>query len=193
MTQTLYLLRHSHTADSEQGINGSRTDTPLSPGGWGLARSLVSKLAEHNYDLIIVSPLQRTRQTIEPYLQTLKDQPPVIVDPLTLERELGIFTNTVIGDGKIPADQKKWGGERTAWLPEGGESTVMVSQRARKFLEQLRQRPERSILICGHQNFLRCLELLIRNEPVDDEHYYSSDPPILDLGVLREYVLSENI
>lgn len=179
MTKTLYFLRHCAIPENELGINGSRTDSPLSENGTKAAKELVIPLSENNYDLIIVSPLQRTMQTIQPYLDSLKQKPTILTDPLTIERDLGEFTNTRSGDGKIPADQKAQGKSKTEWQPKGGESTVMVGIRAQQFLKELQGRTEKSVLVCGHQNFLRCLELIIFGESIDDKHFYSENPPRL--------------
>jgi len=190
MTKKIYLLRHCITTDSEKGINGSRTDTPLSENGLLAAKELVSQLLAYKFDLIIVSPLQRTIQTIQPYMDALDKKLPILSEPLTLERDLGIFTNTISGDGKIPVDQKASGKSKTEWQPKWGESCVQVYQRAQEFLRKIKLRPEKSILVCGHQNFLRCLELSLLNQPVDDKHFYSDTPPRLNYGEIREFQLS---
>ena len=189
MTKTLYLLRHCSTKDSELGINGSRTDTPLSEKGLLQARELANILLNYQFDLLIVSPLQRTLQTIEPYLNTLKEKPEVVVDPLTLERDLGLLTNSVNSDGKIPESIVASGKPKTEWIPPDGESTLQVYNRAKKFLEKVKKRQENKILICGHQNFLRCLELVIRKILLSDENFYSGEPPRLEFGELRKYRL----
>lgn len=189
MIRTLYFLRHCTILENELGINGSRTDSTLSENGIKAAVDLIPTISAHNYDLVIVSPLQRTSQTLQPYLKSLKQPPPILVEPLTIERDLGEFTNTRDGDGKIPTDVTAQGKGRTGWQPKGGESTVEVGVRARKFLKEIQGRPEKSILICGHQNFLRCLELLIRGETIDDDHFYSESLPRLKPGEMRAITL----
>lgn len=185
--KTIYILRHCSTADSEKGINGSQTDTPLSDLGLLQAKQSISKISQYNYDLIFISPLQRTKQTIEPYLDTLKVQPEIIIEPLTIERDLGVLTNTITGDGKVPASMAASGKTKVEWIPEGGESTVMVYKRAKEFLEKLKSRNEQNILVCSHQNFLRCLELILTDQPIDDEHFYNENPPRLEPGEIRKY------
>lgn len=187
MIKTLYLLRHCVTADSEKGINGGQTDTPLSENGLKAATDLIPILSKNIYDLVYTSPLQRTRQTIEPYLNSLGVKPLVVVEPLTIERSLGILTNSISGDGQVPASIKASGKSKVDWRPEEGESTFDVSVRASKFLEILKTRDESNILICAHQNFLRCLELQIQNIPISDETFFSDSPPKLEPGEIRVY------
>jgi len=186
----LYLLRHSPTKDNEQGINGSQTDTPLSEKGKKLARGLIPKLSKKNYDLIIVSPLKRTFQTIQPYLDSLKQKIPVKTNSLTIERDLGDLTNTVAGDGQIKTHREKSGQDRIAWIPPNGESILDVYKRAKKFLQEIKNKfPKRTILICGHQNFLRCFEMLILNRPISD--FYSDNPPRLKNNEMRYYKIKD--
>jgi broad specificity phosphatase PhoE len=111
------------------------------------------------------------------------------VEPLTIERNLGSLTNTIQGDGKITTSITTSGKSKVEWVPPEGESTIQVYQRALVFLNKIKQRSEKNILICGHQNFLRCLELAIRDGPIDDEHFYSETPRRLNLGEVREYKL----
>ncbi len=188
--KTIYLVRHCPTKDTEQGINNARVDTPLSEKGQIQADNLVAKISENKYDLIIVSPLQRTYQTVKPYLSTLERPIQIITDELCTERDLGKLTGTVVGDGVIPNAIEESGLSKTEWKPEGGESTKEVYARATKFFEKLKDYPSKSILICSHQNFLRCLELVIQGKEVNDENFYSENPPRLETGEIRKYVLN---
>lgn len=187
--QRVYMLRHCQTVDNENNINGSRNDSPLSSNGLLIADSLVEKLNAYKFDVIILSPLRRTFQTIEPYLNNLAIKPPIYTEPLTIERDLGKLTGTISGDGSVKESIYASGKSQTEWIPPEGESTVMVSERASLFLNKLRQMPYKNILICGHQNFLRCLELLIKNQQINDENFFSTLIPKLDNGEIREYAI----
>jgi len=186
----LYLLRHAPTTDTEQGINGSQTDTLLSERGKKMAKNLVPKLSKKNYNLIIISPLKRTSQTIKPYLDSLKQKIPIEINPLTIERNLGDLTNTVVGDGQIKSHREKSGQDKIAWTPPRGESILDVYERAKKFLEEIRKKYHgKTILLCGHQNFLRCFEMLILNRPIYD--FYSDNPPRLKTCEMRYYEIKD--
>lgn len=187
MNKTIHLLRHCISTDNEQGINGSLTDAPLSETGKQQAQDLVSKLQRYSFDLIIVSPLQRTVQTINPYLETLPTKPTVIIEPLTLERDLGALTGTLEGDGKVKADRLASGLSRVEWVPPKGESILVVRERAKQFIEQIKNRTESTVLVVGHQNFLRNVELLLVNQACTDENFYSENPKRLENGEIREY------
>lgn len=183
----VYLLRHCMTRDSELNINGSQTDTPLSEKGRLQALSLVPVLSKYTFDLIIVSPLQRTKQTIEPYLSTLKNSPLLQVEPLTIERDLGKLTNSVSGDGQIPTSIAASGQNPIEWTPPEGESLVDVYKRACQFYSKILTYPQSSILICSHQSFLRCLELIISHQEIN-EHTYNEIPK-MDFGELKKKII----
>lgn len=179
----IFLLRHAPTLDNEKNINGSQTDTPLSKKGVEIAQHIVNELANNKYDVIYVSPLQRTIQTIQPYLETIEN-PNVIVSVLTIERDLGDLTNTV-GQSMIIKSQEEQGVDEIKWVPPNGESILDVKGRAEKFADVLQQNnTHQSILICSHQIFLRNLEFVLTNRPIED--FYTDHPPLLKNGELRE-------
>jgi broad specificity phosphatase PhoE len=182
----IYLLRHAVTSDNELGVLASRTDTPLSEKGKKQALVLIGELKNNIYDIFFVSPLQRTLQTIQRYLDTL-DNPIIITDARTIERDLGIFTKTHRGDGVVKKHRKKYyGGDTIYWIPLGGESIRDVFKRAQDFFQWLcRNHYDKRILICGHQVFLRCSELIILDRPIED--FYTQDPPRLENATMRSY------
>lgn len=180
------LLRHALSTDNEKGINGSQTDAPLSDKGKKMAKDLVPELSKKNYNLIIVSPLKRTLQTVQPFVDSLNHKISVDVNPLTIERDLGDLTNTLAGDGQIKAHRERSKQDRISWVPPNGESILDVYKRAKKFFEEIKEKyPSKTILICSHQNFLRCLEMLLLNRPIND--FYSDNPSRLKNMEMRCY------
>lgn len=166
------------------GINASRTDSSLSRSGQIKARELIPILSQYYYDIFIISPLKRTKETLEPYLHTLKN-PVVISNELTTERDLGELTHTTREQFKQYIEKYNIT-NRITWQPPQGESVLEVYKRAEQFLKQVKENyPNKNVLICGHQNFLRCLELLILRRPT--EEFYSYKPERLAPGELRTY------
>ena len=180
----IYLLRHVQSDDTEKGINGSHTNSSLSNAGRKEAEKLIPILSKNHYDIFIASPLKRTKETIEPYLHTLEN-PTVLVDALTNERDLGKLTNTTREQLKNYIEEHKIT-DRIAWQPPQGEAILEVYERAKRFLKHLQENyPSKNILICGHQNFLRCLELLILGRSIYE--FYSYEPERLKPGEMRTY------
>ena len=61
----LWLLRHGATDWARSGRHTGRTDRPLLPEGEAEARALAPVLAQQSFRAVLVSPLQRARQTCE--------------------------------------------------------------------------------------------------------------------------------
>ena len=183
----LYLLRHALIPENELGINGAQTDSLLSKKGEKQARLLVETLSQQVYDTYIVSSLQRTLQTLAPYLAT-QVNPDVAVDSLVIERDLGRLTNSVKGDGKKESSILESGVSEVKWCPPGGESIADVSLRARTFLTKITTDYEnKTVLLCSHRNFIRCLELLILKKPLTVDTYFHESPTIIENVELRRY------
>lgn len=182
----IFLLRHVQTLDNAAGINGSRTNSLLSEEGKNQAKKLVSQLKKNKYDIIFVSQVHRTLETVQPYLESLKKaKPEIILSELTHERDLGELTDTPKGAITKYKEENNIKDDKIVWIPPKGESILDVTERAKKFLELLKEKySDKSILICGHQVFLRCLELLLLDK--SPYEFYSDNPPILKNGELRE-------
>ena len=164
----LYILRHAQSVANEEGIADSILDTELSGKGKKDAQELTSPLAQNSYDIFIVSPLKRTIETVQPFLDTLKN-PVVTVEPFTIERDIGEFAGTQIGT--FTQYCKDNGMDKVSCKSKEGESIIDVYKRAEKFFDLLVSKyNNKSILVTGHKIFLHSLELAISNKPA--ETYY---------------------
>jgi broad specificity phosphatase PhoE len=178
----IYLLRHTE-ACNPNNIDYYRTDLELSKKGKEQAEGLVKKLNRHRFDVIFVSPMKRTRQTVAPFLKTLKN-PKVIYEDLLIERHTGEF------NGKYPKNCflnycLKNNLNRISFRPKDGESLFDITKRAKKFLKIIKKDyKDKSVLIVSHGNVLRCLEGLIKKiEPMD----FYKKLTLFGLGELKEF------
>jgi len=61
--QEIWLFRHGETEWSVSGAHTSHTDLPLLPSGIQQAEELKTKLRGRKFALVLVSPMQRARET----------------------------------------------------------------------------------------------------------------------------------
>ncbi len=169
----IVLLRHAHSTGNEKRVVDSISTKfdYLSERGKKEAEKLVKELRKYDFDNIIISPLKRTRQTIEPYVKTLHN-PKIITSKLTLERNAGEFTDK---PAKVLRDYRKdlSKREKIVFRPKGGESIIDTCKRAKKFADLLKKDfKNKTLLICGHKNFLMCLEIVLKKKSIDNFYLY---------------------
>lgn len=149
------------------------------------ANEILPKLKAHKFDVIIISPLKRTMQTIQPYLDSLKVKPEVIVLDIVSERELGDLAGITMEElGKIKEGS---GVGAVEWLPPNGESQFHVLDRAKEFVEYLKKNYDKNskILLCSHTNFLRTLDIFLTGRNISE----FSKQQGLKNGELKKYIL----
>jgi len=177
----IVLLRHTETTSNKYNKADSQIDAELTKKGWEDANDLIPSLQKLNIDVFIVSPLKRNIQTIQPFLDTL-DNPVVISNELTIERNLGNFTGTPMGAFQKYCDENKE--HKIFCKPKNGESIADTYERAKKLLSFLKEKyNNKTILVCGHKNFLMCFEILLNDLDITD--YYKFKP--LKNGEIREF------
>lgn len=198
-TKQLLLIRHGRSLGNDMmdkpgnrwgdpGFrdDGSLIDSPLSDLGIQQAKELSRNLVEtENIELIVVSPLTRTMQTMQhavlPNLLTKKHNVPIIAQPLSTERvytasdtgrklaELPAeFQNGDINFDLVQEDSKWWfhtDNPGPEWRPHNGQQWYAVpgepksvfEKRIRQFERWLSERPEKYICLVGHWAVLRKL------------------------------------
>ncbi|MDP2924867.1 MAG: histidine phosphatase family protein [Nanoarchaeota archaeon] len=184
----LLVVRHNQSKGNVANViddnsNPKRDKNGLSEKGINESKELVKILESHKIDTVIVSPFRRTIETVQPYLN--KHKVKLIVSDLTSERNAGIFAGkpkTAIKEYCI-ADNIT---DRVSFKPKGGESIFEVYERAKKFIAYLKKNfKNETILLCGHVNFLCCLDIAIKKLEIHD--FYNQER--LENGQLREYIL----
>lgn len=144
--------RHGQTTANELGLlAGSQTDTELTPLGEAQAHALARTVKNLNVDLIVSSPMRRTRKTAEIVARDIGYAGDIAFEPMLIERDFGSATN-------LP---KK---EAFALLDNGAatgvETVEAFGERARRALAWLRERPEQHILVVSHAAFGQMLGTL---------------------------------
>ncbi len=157
---TYFLMRHGEAETNVKGIiSGSETLYHLTERGRAQVEESAKKLASQHVDLIITSPMLRTRETAEIVRANLglsADQ--VIVDSRIREINPGAF------EGRSVAEYREAYPERADFLdtaPEGGETKNDVRHRVGEFIYELEERYQgKTILIVSHGSPTWTLEAL---------------------------------
>ena len=124
----LFVIRHGATEWSRSGQHTGHTDIPLLPEGEAQARATGALLAEHQFALVLTSPLQRARRTCE--LVGLGAE--AEVEPNLIEWDYGDYEG--ITSAQIHDTVPGW----TVWTGAvpGGETIAQVAARADAVIER---------------------------------------------------------
>jgi probable phosphoglycerate mutase len=169
----LYIIRHGETEFNKQSIiQGSGVDSELNDTGRIQANAFYQAYHQTPFELVICSALQRSYQTIEPFLEL---KIPLEKDSNINEINWGIHEGQKSAPWMIErfnqvVSQWKIGNYKAS--VEKGESAASLSTRLSTFLDRIRFKKESNILICSHGRTLRCLMCLINQEPLSEMEKY---------------------
>lgn len=166
---TVFLIRHGETLLTP--LKKFSGDGPLNPEltEQGLAQAeLVAKaVADLNPEVIIASPLKRTRQTADILSRTTGL--PVIYDDAWLECSFGVWDGLSIDEvkEKYPADYYAWLCS-TGFAPPQGESYESVSVRIDEALEKISAMyPGQRVAVITHNGAIKTAAKLAIGAPTD--------------------------
>lgn len=155
--KTVYIIRH---AESISNI-GERTDShntiPLSEKGKEQARELAETI-DLNPDLVVVSPFLRTQETALPFLEKYKHVP---VETWNVEEFTYLdpkVCNGTTREDRLPLVTAYWDRLDIHYRDsDESESFFMFISRIQEFIESLRKREEKSIVVFSHGAFIQNL------------------------------------
>jgi broad specificity phosphatase PhoE/ribonuclease HI len=148
---TTLLLRHGQTPLSTERRFAGRSDIPLTDIGQRQAGAAAARLAERGgINVIVTSPLRRTRRTAEAAAETTGA--PVVVEDDLVETDFGKWEGLSFAEAgaQDPDHLKAWlGGADVA--PPDGESFAAAGRRVLGALDRLLAAyPEQTVLIVSH-------------------------------------------
>ncbi|WP_448613352.1 bifunctional RNase H/acid phosphatase [Modestobacter sp. URMC 112] len=150
VTTVTHLLRHGRTEHTPERRFSGSSDVALSQLGRAEAAAAAQHLAGRGIDVIVASPLQRTRQTAEAAAEVLGV--PVTTDPDLRELDFGDWEGLTAAEAqaKSPLAFRRWSGAIDVRAP-GGESIAEVSTRvARARRRVLEQHAGTTVLLVSH-------------------------------------------
>lgn len=163
----VYVARHAETNYNVAGLcnDSPKVNVYLTDKGIEQAKLLGESLKDSKFDLIITSEFPRTKETAR--IVNLNHNAPTIED----SRINDVLTGF---EGKLASEFRK--ARRSAenrWTVRlnGGESFEDEKIRVQAFLNDLKKRPEKSVLIVTHQALARLIYAIhngLPNEKVDE-------------------------
>ncbi len=177
---TLLLVRHGVTQQSVEhrfsGMNGF--DPPLIDLGIRQAEAAAEELARRGgAEVIVCSPLQRTRQTAAIITQRLGLGDPVVVDGIA-EADFGEWDSLNFAEVK-----ERWPDELAAWMastevaPPGGESFAQVRRRVDAARAEIVEAfPRKRVLAVSHVTPIKVLVQLVLEAPASSAYRFELAP-----------------
>jgi broad specificity phosphatase PhoE len=177
-SQEVWLVRHAETEWSLSGKHTGRTDVPLTDAGRARARELGARLRDRQFELVLVSPMERARETAR--LAGLADACQVRED--LLEWDYGEYEGiTTLEIREIRPDWYLW----TDGVP-GGETAEEIGARCDRIVEEILG-VDGDVAIFAHGHVLRVLGARWLEAPVSfGGRLYLTTGSLSVLGFERE-------
>jgi ribonuclease H / adenosylcobalamin/alpha-ribazole phosphatase len=167
VTTVTHLLRHGQTEHTPERRFSGQNELPLSRTGRAEAEAAAARAAQLGIEVVVASPLRRTRETAEIVAATLGL--PVEFDRDLVELDFGDLEGLTFDEAakKHPLAARRFSTDVSVAAP-GGESVADVSNRvARARRRILSQHAGRSVLIVSHVTPIKLM--LAAALDVDDE------------------------
>lgn len=151
-------VRHGETAWNVDTRIQGHLDIPLNETGQWQAQQLAQALAGEPIDAIYASDLQRAYATA----QAVADATGAPITPETglRERSFGHFQGRTFAEieAELPEDARRWRKRDPDYVPEGGESLVMLRERIERTVFALAEKhPGEQVLMVAHGGVLDVL------------------------------------
>jgi probable phosphoglycerate mutase len=177
--QEIWLMRHGETEWSASGAHTSRTDLPLLPSGVKQAQELAPKLKNQKFALVLVSPMQRARETCR--LAGLSAQAEVTDD--LKEWDYGEY------EGRTTHDIRKERPDWSLWRDgvPNGESPDQVGKRVQRVIQRCLE-TDGNVALFAHGHVLRILTAVWLGLPPHDGQLFALNTGTMSvLGFEHEY------
>lgn len=157
----LYVIRHGQTNCNKEHKYNCRYDEDINEIGIEQAKEASNQVEKLDIDLIICSPLKRTRHTNE--IININNVPTIYDDRL-MEREGGKLTNTLIDDYYF----KEYYNYYSTNIVEGLETLPELFNRVHSFLDDIKNKyTNKNILLVTHGAIARTIQFYFEKMPSD--------------------------
>jgi len=127
----IVLLRHAHSVANEKNLLAGRTaGISLSKTGKEQAKDLIARLGNIQFDEVAISPLQRCRETIDPWLDKTGTKSRIVVDESISEVDYGNWSGKTLVSLRRKAQWKVVQDFPSQMIFPEGESLLEMQGRA---------------------------------------------------------------
>jgi probable phosphomutase (TIGR03848 family) len=127
----IVLLRHAHSIANEKNLLAGRINgITLSKSGKSQALDLVDRLGSMQFDEIAISPLQRCRETIDPWLSANNAKSRLVIDESISEVDYGSWSGKTLASLRRKAQWKVVQDFPSQMIFPEGESLLEMQGRA---------------------------------------------------------------
>jgi len=164
--KTIFLVRHAESEANAAGLMAGTFDTPLTPKGKRQAKIAGKNLNGKKIELIVCSPLTRTRQTAAAVAAEIGyDADKIKLDPLLIERNYGPYEGRPFTEYLEHQQKGK--------LQDGIETNEQLFERVQKLMSKIKRMPEKRILLVSHGSTGRMIKLVVQN--LEHSHFHTID------------------
>ncbi|MDF1498591.1 MAG: class I tRNA ligase family protein [Patescibacteria group bacterium] len=174
------LLRHGESESNVKNIKAGKLDGyPLTEKGIKQSKDVAEILKKEKIDIIISSPILRTKQTADIIKNLLKID--YIEDERIKEYDFGSWNGhssdeLFCKENKIYQEYKKLGYDEEKWnfkFGGDGESRKEIEQRVKSFIEEVGEKHKgKNILIIGHGGINAMFNKIISNLSIKETYKY---------------------
>ena len=171
MRNKLYILLHCETCYNKQGIFCGRANIELTKVGHEHAQELAKQLKKKKIDLAFISPLKRSKETLQHILKS-HPETKVKIDWRITERDYGDLTHLVKKEYEkdhpklYPLYHRSYDVK-----PPNGESIKQVEERVIPFLKEiisLIKKDKVNVLIITHANAARPMRMFLEKLSINE-------------------------
>jgi 2,3-bisphosphoglycerate-dependent phosphoglycerate mutase len=194
MSGQLILVRHGETTDNQKGVWSGIRNVGLTDKGWADAVKFGEVLRDKTFDMIYVSRLKRTRQTLEGLLKGYGRKTKVVIKKTGAidERDYGRLAGRDKWHLKAALGNHAWTDIRRGWdvsVPDG-ETLRDVYERIVPWYKEIvlpQLLKGKNVLLVAHGNSNRALRKYLENLTAEAVRFAE-----MDLDKVRIYDLRPN-
>lgn len=159
-----FYVRHGQTDWNLAGkMQGGQTERPLNETGIHQAEETRKILEGKEFDLVIVSPMKRAKQTANIIIDNRNV--PVIIDERLRERKLGELEGNTITE---QCEEEIWDCKLNKSY-KNGESVLEFEKRVLEFIEEAKKKyKDKTVLIVAHGGVAKVFKKYLYGTPKDD-------------------------